>query len=181
MSGTWIKGHDPAVRQLLAVPYFEVGTHGNVHVHLSLHEADSQAREISGPVTMLKATYGHQATLFRPPYGEFNDATVALVKSLGLELILWTIKSGDPDPSLSAEMILTRLKRQLRPGSIIVLHANGKGRHTRERIEQRGATLLFLPPYSPDLNPIENDFATIKINREYHENETLDTIVSMYK
>jgi putative transposase len=56
-----------------------------------------------------------------------------------------------------------------------------KGRNTQERIEQRGATLLFLPPYSPDLNPIENDFAAIKINREYHENETLDNIVSMYK
>ena len=56
-----------------------------------------------------------------------------------------------------------------------------KGRNTRERIEQRGASLLFLPSYSPDLNPIENDFAAIKINREYHENETLDNIVSMYK
>lgn len=56
-----------------------------------------------------------------------------------------------------------------------------KGRNTRERIEQRGATLLFLPPYSPDLNPIENDCAAIKINREYHENETLDNIVRMYK
>ena len=142
MSGKWIKGHDPAVRQLLAVPYFEVGTHGNVHLHLSLHEAESQAREISGPVAMLKTTYGHQAKLFRPPYGEFNDATMALVKSLGLELILWTIKSGDPDPNLSAEMILTRLKRQLTPGSIIVLHANGKGRHTREVTRELITTVL---------------------------------------
>ena len=32
----------------------------------------------------------------------------------------------------------------------------------REAIEARGATLLFLPPYSPDLNPIEHVFAKLK-------------------
>ena len=32
----------------------------------------------------------------------------------------------------------------------------------RQAIEARGATLLYLPPYSPDLNPIENGFAKLK-------------------
>ena len=32
----------------------------------------------------------------------------------------------------------------------------------RQAIEARGATLLYLPPYSPDLNPIENAFAKLK-------------------
>lgn len=32
----------------------------------------------------------------------------------------------------------------------------------RERIEQAGARLLFLPPYSPDFNPIEKAFAPLK-------------------
>jgi peptidoglycan/xylan/chitin deacetylase (PgdA/CDA1 family) len=142
MSGKWITRHDADVKQLLAVPYFEVGTHGNVHAHLPLHDAASQNREISGPVTLLKSAYGHQARLFRPPYGEFNDATVEVVKSLGLEFILWTIKSGDPDPALSAESILARIKRQLKPGSIIVMHANGKGRHTREVTQELVTTIL---------------------------------------
>ncbi len=55
-----------------------------------------------------------------------------------------------------------------------------KGEKTKELIEQTGATLLFLPPYSPDLNPIEHDFAAIKIIREYNENETIDEIIKMY-
>ena len=142
MSGKWITRHDADVKQLLAVPYFEVGTHGNVHAHLPLHDAASQTKEISGPVTLLKSGYGHQARLFRPPYGEFNDATVDVVKSLGLEFILWTIKSGDPDPTLSVESILARIKRQLKPGSIIVMHANGKGRHTREVTQELITTVL---------------------------------------
>ena len=51
---------------------------------------------------------------------------------------------------------------------------------TKEFIEQAGATLLFLPPYSPDLNPIEQDFAAIKKIREFHEDETIDTIIKHY-
>jgi transposase len=56
-----------------------------------------------------------------------------------------------------------------------------KSPETAQLIEKAGATLLFLSPYSPDLNPIEKDFAALKKNREYNEHETLDTIVKTYQ
>jgi transposase len=37
-----------------------------------------------------------------------------------------------------------------------------RGMTTRQRIEAAGARLLYLPPYSPDFNPIENAFAKLK-------------------
>ncbi len=55
-----------------------------------------------------------------------------------------------------------------------------KSTKTQEFIEQAGATLLFLPPYSPDFNPIEHDFAAIKKRREFHELETIDSIIKNY-
>lgn len=55
-----------------------------------------------------------------------------------------------------------------------------KSAKTTALINGTGATLLFLPPYSPDLNPIEHDFATIKKLREYHEHDTLDHILKTY-
>lgn len=48
-------------------------------------------------------------------------------------------------------------------------------------ITQTGAALLFLPPYSPDLNPIEHDFAALKKRREYQEQDTLDHLIKTYK
>jgi len=48
-------------------------------------------------------------------------------------------------------------------------------------ITNTGATLLFLPPYSPDLNPIEHDFATRKQLREYNEQVPLDALIKSYK
>jgi peptidoglycan/xylan/chitin deacetylase (PgdA/CDA1 family) len=135
MSGKWMAKHEEQVDHLLGVGFFEIGTHGEVHAHLPMHDAGAQRTEILGPVTMLHEHYAHQATLFRPPYGEYNDVTVDVVKALGLRFIQWNIESGDPDPTLSAEQILTRVAARVKPGSIIVFHANGKGKQTRQVIE----------------------------------------------
>ena len=52
----------------------------------------------------------------------------------------------------------------LKPGDIIVMDnlSSHKVTGVRERIEARGAKLLYLPPYSPDLNPIEQAFSKLK-------------------
>jgi transposase len=52
---------------------------------------------------------------------------------------------------------------ELRPGDIVVMDNLGshKGAGVREAIEAVGASLLYLPPYSPDFNPIENAFAKL--------------------
>lgn len=56
------------------------------------------------------------------------------------------------------------LAPNLRPGDIVILDNLGshKGKHIRRLVRQAGARLWFLPPYSPDLNPIEQAFAKIK-------------------
>jgi peptidoglycan/xylan/chitin deacetylase (PgdA/CDA1 family) len=142
MSGKWIAKHTEQVDHLLGIGLFEIGTHGDVHAHLPMHDAGEQRTEILRPVTMLHDHYAHTATLFRPPYGEYNDVTVDVVKALGLRFIQWNIESGDPDPTLSAEQILTRVGKRVKPGSIIVFHANGKGKQTRQVIEQLTAEIL---------------------------------------
>jgi len=142
MSRKWMTKHDQQVRALLQIPFFEVGTHGDVHAHLPLHSADEQKQEILGPVRLLKTRYGHEATLFRPPYGEFNDATVNVVRALGLQFILWNVISGDPDPTITALQIEDHLKRSIKQGSVIVMHANGKGRHTHEVVQDLHQRLL---------------------------------------
>jgi transposase len=52
----------------------------------------------------------------------------------------------------------------LRPGDIVILDnlSSHKVAGVRAAIEARGASLIYLPPYSPDLNPIEQLFAKLK-------------------
>ena len=53
----------------------------------------------------------------------------------------------------------------LRPGDVVVMDNLGshKGKAVRRAIRRAGAHLIFLPPYSPDLNPIEQVFAKLKV------------------
>jgi transposase len=52
----------------------------------------------------------------------------------------------------------------LKPGDVVIMDNLGshKGKAVRQAIRAAGAKLLFLPPYSPDLNPIEQVFAKLK-------------------
>lgn len=135
MSGRWIARHGEQVHDLRTVPYFELGTHGQVHDHLPLLSKDQQRTEIQQAVALLHDQYHLDTTLFRPPYGEYNQVTEAVVAGLGLKFILWNVVSGDPSPVLTAEDMKTQLQARVRNGSIIVFHANGKGKHTREAVE----------------------------------------------
>jgi transposase len=77
-------------------------------------------------------------------------------------------------PSLAVEGPTTRevfeaylekiLAPELLPGQIVVMDnlSSHKGSQLRELVEGRGCELLYLPPYSPDLNPIEEAFAKTK-------------------
>jgi transposase len=53
---------------------------------------------------------------------------------------------------------------ELRPGDLVIMDnlSSHKGPRVRALIEEAGGTLLYLPPYSPDFNPIENAFAKLK-------------------
>lgn len=87
----------------------------------------------------------------------------------------------------NAEVFNGWLQRQLCPWlndtHVVVMDnvAFHKGANTAELIHGKGAALLFLPPYSPDFNPIEHDFAAIKKIRDYNELETLDDIIKSYR
>lgn len=70
---------------------------------------------------------------------------------------------------------------QLPKGSVLVLDNASfhKSVKTRELVEQAGCHLLFLPPYSPDLNPIENFWAVLKAkvrNLSNYTNSLLESI-----
>ncbi len=70
------------------------------------------------------------------------------------------------------------LVQTLKPGDIVILDNLGSHRShaVREAVRAVGATLAFLPPYSPDLNPIEQVFSKIKHWMRMAEERTLNTI-----
>ena len=72
------------------------------------------------------------------------------------------------DGPINAERFLAWVKQflvpTLKPGDVVILDnlSSHKGKAVREAIRNAGARMFFLPPYSPDLNPIEQVFAKLK-------------------
>jgi peptidoglycan/xylan/chitin deacetylase (PgdA/CDA1 family) len=135
LSGRWALRHAAETGALARTPHFEIGSHGFAHLHLPLLGESGQREEIAGAVSLLRSRFGVEARLFRPPYGEYDGTTEKVLDELRLQGVLWSVVSGDPDPALSAERMLADVASKLRPGSIVVFHANGKGRHTREVVQ----------------------------------------------
>lgn len=86
---------------------------------------------------------------------------------------------GPTDRAVFEAYLERMLAPGLHPGQIVVMDnlSAHKGERVRELIEERGCELLYLPPYSPDLNPIEEAFSKIKGLLRKAEARTRDALV----
>ena len=97
------------------------------------------------------------------PHGHWKTTT--LIAALGIGgMRCSTVVDGAVNSDVFHAFVQQVLVPQLQPGDIVVLDnlSCHKQIRTRELIESAGAQVMFLPPYSPDLNPIELVFAKIK-------------------
>ena len=97
------------------------------------------------------------------PHGHWKTTT--FVAGLRLTGMVAPFVLDGPINRQAFEVYVERvLAPELSPGDVVVMDnlSSHKGAQTRELIEAAGASLLYLPPYSPDFNPIENAFAKLK-------------------
>jgi transposase len=97
------------------------------------------------------------------PHGHWQTTT--LIAALGLEGIRCsTVVDGAVNGDIFEAFVEHVLVPELRPGDVVVMDnlSSHKRARTRELIEGAGASVEFLPPYSPDLNPIELIFSKLK-------------------
>jgi len=99
----------------------------------------------------------------KTPHGHWKTTT--LIAALGIEgMRCSTIVDGAVNGDVFEAFVAQVLVPQLRAGDVVVMDnlSSHKRQRIRELIEDAGARLVFLPPYSPDLNPIELVFAKVK-------------------
>ena len=97
------------------------------------------------------------------PHGHWKTSTfVAGLRTDGLTAPL--VVDGAMNGDIFRAYVEQVLAPTLKPGDIVILDnlSSHKVTGVREMVEARGATLVYLPPYSPDLNPIEQAFAKLK-------------------
>lgn len=132
--GEWLDRHPEEAAELVAEPRFEFGNHSQTHPDLRKLTATEMATEISQTEERLIRHTGHSTRLFRLPFGWHDQRVLREVASSGMRIIQWEVVTGDPDPKVSAVAIRAEVKRKARNGSIIIMHANGRGWHTAEAL-----------------------------------------------
>jgi transposase len=99
------------------------------------------------------------------PYGHWKTTTfIAGLRTTGLAAPF--VVEGAVNRRIFEHYVEHILVPEFGPGDIVVMDnlSSHKGPKVREMIEAADASLVFLPPYSPDFNPIEKAFAKLKAN-----------------
>ena len=134
LGGRWMETHVAAARSLGADPLFEIGNHSYLHPHMKTLTPAAMHQELQQTQDVQYRLMGHQGRIFRPPYGEYNAALVSEAARMGLKTLTWEVVTGDPDPHVTAPDIVRTVLARARPGSVVIMHVNGRGWHTAEAL-----------------------------------------------
>jgi len=152
--GKWMRSHPKRTMELLTDPRFEIGSHAWTHGNFGQLDPAAMRREIlwtQAQYAVLRAKAAELArtrgvpeteiakipgapTLFRFPYGRCRPDALAMLAQNGLAAIQWSLTTGDPDPASTAERIVKIVLDRVRPGDIIIGHANGNGHGTGQAV-----------------------------------------------
>jgi peptidoglycan-N-acetylglucosamine deacetylase len=169
--GKWMLSHAEKTMQLMADPLFELGNHSWSHANfrmIDVKHMDEQILWTQAQYELLWESLRERVTaermdplemnkipktplVFRFPYGACSSLALDRLKQYGLPAIQWDIVTGDPARGRSARDIARVILQQVRPGAIIVCHANGRGY----------GTAASLPFFVPRLRALGYDFITV--------------------
>ncbi|MHC1711066.1 MAG: polysaccharide deacetylase family protein [Solidesulfovibrio sp.] len=152
--GKWMRSHPKRAMELLTDPRFEIGSHSWTHGNFGQLDTAAMRQEIvwtQAQYALLRAEAVNLArsrgvpeteidkipvapTLFRFPYGRCRPEALAMLAEMGLAAIQWNLTSGDPEPASTPERIIKNVLDRVRPGDIIIGHANGNGHGTGQAL-----------------------------------------------
>ena len=167
--GDWAEKYPESVKALSDAGH-EVMNHSDTHPHMAGLSREAMCAELEACNDKIEAVTGARPTLMRPPYGEYDDAVIQTVRSLGMEPIQWDVDSLDWK-DLSAEEITARVTERVQPGSIVLFH--NAALHTPEALPAIIETLIgegyTFVPVSELLLPGEygTDYAIDHTGRQY--------------
>ncbi len=118
--GQWVDRYPESVKAL-ADAGMDVMNHSDDHAHFSQLSEQDIISNVNACNDKIEAITGTRPTLFRCPYGEYDNHVVSAVNSMGMHVIQWNVDSLDWK-ELSAQEITARVTKQVVPGSIILFH-----------------------------------------------------------
>lgn len=115
LNSKYFKGHEDYFRALQGAGV-EINDHTMNHPNLRGKPYDFQRSEICGDADAIQQSFGKRPTLFRPPFGNFDDNTRKAVASCGMKaIVLWTAAVNDG-------VVQFQSGDKLKAGDIVLMH-----------------------------------------------------------
>ena len=133
----WVEKYPEYVKKIVEAGH-EIGTHSRTHPYMSTLSKAQIQDELTTSSKAIEALTGKRVTLFRPPYGDYNNTLIDTCAEMGLYPIQWDVDSLDWK-NLSGTEIALRIINGVKKGSIILCHNNGL--HTAEALPLIFSTL----------------------------------------
>lgn len=99
----------------------EIGNHTYSHAYISKISQEELKKELTRTDDILKSITGSRPTVFRPPGGYYDDASLAVVDSMGYRVVLWSVDTRDWSIPKS-EKIVSKVEERAGSGDIILFH-----------------------------------------------------------
>lgn len=122
--GFWVEKHPDLVAELVARGH-EIGNHSATHPHMAQLSASQVREELRKCSELVRSITGKPTTLFRPPYGEYNDTVVRVSREEGYECVQWNVDSLDWK-NLGTENMVRQCTKEVNPGDIVLFHNDSK-------------------------------------------------------
>ena len=126
----WVEKYPEYAKKIVESGH-ELGTHSRTHSYMSKQSEEEIRDELTTSSKAIEKITGQKVTLFRPPYGDYDDEVINTCLDMGIYPIQWDVDSLDWK-NLSATEIAMRIVNGAKPGSIILCHNNGL--HTAEAL-----------------------------------------------
>ena len=133
----WVEKYPEYVEKIISKGH-ELGTHSRTHSYMSKLSVQEIKDELTTSSKAIETLTGQKVTLFRPPYGDYDNKLIDTCLEMGIYPIQWDVDSLDWK-NLSATEIALRVINGVKPGSIILCHNNGL--HTAEALPMIFSTL----------------------------------------
>lgn len=122
--GFWAEKFPELVAEIVARGH-EIGNHSATHPHMSQLSAAQIREELRKTSDLVKSITGQPTTLFRPPYGEYNDLVVRVSREEGYECVQWNVDSLDWK-NLGTQNMISQCTKAVNPGDIVLFHNDSK-------------------------------------------------------
>ncbi|BCS81097.1 polysaccharide deacetylase family sporulation protein PdaB [Anaerocellum diazotrophicum] len=122
--GFWVEKYPEDVKDIFSQGH-EIGSHSDKHLHMSRLSESEIIKDIKSCEEKIIRIIHKKPTVFRPPYGDYNNTLIKTLSSLGYYVIQWDVDSLDWK-DLSAQDIAQRVLKRVKSGSIVLFHNNAK-------------------------------------------------------